>query len=217
MKRTLILILAAMFSCAVLSAQDKIYFVDSRIVDAIVDEVGEDMVYYRMFENQYGPTYSASVYNIAKIVYQNGYEQQFGLAALNPSLAGTAGVMRYANGKLYLGSRSPWGEMQAEDIAFNLYGDKYLKGRRRMTTGSTLMWICGTSLVAGLFGFGMDGEPEGCGFLVGIGVAGLGAGIPIYCSGKNMLKGIADDYNGKRGLALTVGPCRSGVGLALNF
>ena len=62
MKRTLLLILAALLSCAALSAQDKIYFIDSRVVDALVDEVGEDMVYYRVFANQYGPTYSASVY-----------------------------------------------------------------------------------------------------------------------------------------------------------
>lgn len=217
MKRTLLLILAAFLSCAALSAQDKIYFIDSRVVDALVDEVGEDMVYYRAFANQYGPTYSASVYSIVKIVYQNGYVQEFGLAAISPLLAGTAGVMRYEKGRLYLGSRTPLGEMQADQIAFNLYGDQYSKGRRRITTGSTIMWICGASLVAGLVGFASYGEPEGCGLLTGIGVAGLGAGIPIYFSGKKMLKGIADDYNAKRGATLTVGPCRSGVGLALNF
>jgi hypothetical protein len=32
-----------------------------------------------------------------------------------------------------------------------------------------------------------------------------------------MLKGIADDYNGKRQTTITVGTCRNGVGLALNF
>ena len=80
------------------------------------------------------------------------------------------------------------------------------------------MWICGTSLVVGLIGFASGGEPEGCGLLTGIGLAGMGAGIPICCSGKNMLKDIANDYNAKKGGAtLTVGPCRSGVGLALNF
>lgn len=217
MKSSLIIITAALFSCAVLSAQDRIHFMDSRVVDAIVDEVGEEMVYYRMFENQYGPVYSASVHNIVKIVYHNGYEQQFGLAAINPSLAGSVGVMRYSRGNLYLGSLTPFGEMQAEQIAFNLYGDQYFKGRRRMTAGSTLMWVCGASLVAGLVGFGMGGELEGCGLLTGIGVAGLGAGIPIYCSGRNMIKGIADEYNAQRGATLTVGPCHSGVGLALNF
>ena len=217
MKRTLLLILAAFLSCAALSAQDKIYFIDSRVVDALVDEVGEDMVYYRAFANQYGPTYSASVYSISKIVYQNGYVQDFGLTAVSPLLAGTAGTMRYANGKLYLGSHTSFGEMHAEQIAFNLYGDQYFKGRRRITTGSTLMWVCGTSLVAGIIGFASYGEPQGCGLLTGIGIAGLGAGIPIYCSGRKMIKGIADDYNAKKGATLTVGPCRSGVGLALNF
>ena len=66
MKRTLLLILAALLSCAALSAQDKIYFIDSRVVDALVDEVGEEIVYYRAFANQYGPTYSASVYSIVR-------------------------------------------------------------------------------------------------------------------------------------------------------
>ena len=107
--------------------------------------------------------------------------------------------------------------MQAEQVAFNLYGDQYFKGRRRITTGKSFMWLFGTSLVTGLIGFASGGEPEGCGLLAGIGLAGMGVGIPIFCSGRKMLKGIADDYNEKRGATLTVGPCRSGVGLALNF
>ena len=217
MKRTLILMLAALFSCAALSAQDKIYFIDSRAVDALVDEVGEDMVYYRVFANQYGPTYSASVYSIAKIVYQNGYVQEFGLASISPMLAGTTASMRYQGGKLYLGSLTPLGEIQAEQVAFNLYGDDYFKGRRRITTGKSLMWVGGTALVCGLIGFASYGEPEGCGLLTGIGLAGLGSGIPIFFSGKTKLENIANDYNAKKGASLTVGPCRSGVGLALNF
>ena len=122
MKRTLLLIMAALLSCAALSAQDKIYFIDSRVVDALVDEVGEDMVYYRAFANQYGPTYSASVYSIAKIVYQNGYVQEFGLAAVSPLLAGTTGAMRYENGKLYLGvSTSGWSsDIKAATTSINI-------------------------------------------------------------------------------------------------
>lgn len=210
--------LMALCSCAVLSAQDRIYFFDSRVVDAIVDEVGEEVIYYRMFDNQYGPVYSVSPYSLVKIVYQNGTEQNFGYAAYDPAYLGAAaGSMRYVKGKLYIGSQTPLGQMQAEQVAFNLYGDKYYKARNRMTTGSTLLWICGTSLAVGLVGFASDGEPQGFGLLTGIGVAGVAAGIPIYCSGKNMLKGIADDYNSKRQTTLTVGPCRSGLGLALNF
>ena len=218
MKRTLLLMLMALTSCVVLSAQDRIYFIDSRVVDAIVDEVGEDVIYYRMFDNQYGPVYSVSPYSLIKIVYQNGYEQNFGYAAYDPAFLGAgAGSMRYANGRLYMGSQTPFGQMQAEQVVFNLYGDTYFKGRNRLTAGSTLMWICGTSFVSGLVGLAMGGEPQGCGLLTGIGAAGLAAGIPIYCSGRKMLKGIADDYNGKRQTTLTVGPCRNGVGLALNF
>lgn len=210
--------LMALCSCAVLSAQDRIYFMDSRVVDAIVDEVGEDVIYYRMFDNQYGPTYSVSPYSLIKIVYQNGTEQNFGYAAYDPAFLGAAaGAMRYSHGRLYLGSKTPFGQMQAEQIAFNYYGDKYFKGRNRMTAGSTLMWICGTSFVVGLVGFASDGEPQGCGLLAGIGVAGLATGIPLYCSGRKMLQGIADDYNGKRKVTLTAGPCNSGLGLALNF
>ena len=56
------------------------------------------------------------------------------------------------------------------------------------------------------------------------GAACLGVGIPLWVKGDRQLNGIADDYNrnyGHRNLgygsSLTVGPTRSGIGLALNF
>ena len=59
------------------------------------------------------------------------------------------------------------------------------------------------------------------GLLMGAGAVGMGAGIPLICSGNKIMKGIAADYNSRiapcRQPELTFGPCRSGVGLALNF
>lgn len=227
MKRT-VSILAFIF-CAITAAyaQDKIYFLDSQIVNAVVDEVGTELVYYRLYENQNGPVYSTPLANVSKIVYHGGHEQKFlGGAIFNEellkSVGGQTGAMRFANGKLYIGSHSPYGAMQADYVAFNLYGDEYYKARQRRGWGHALTW-----LGASVFSFGAMVAVVNLEFdyahalLMGAGAAGMGAGIPLLCNGNKIMKGIASDYNSRLAAnkqpELTFGPCRSGVGFALNF
>ena len=50
---TVILILAAY----VLHAQDRIYFIDADPVDAIVEEIGDDYVLYKSWDNPDGPNF----------------------------------------------------------------------------------------------------------------------------------------------------------------
>ncbi len=77
MKRIFLIILLSLAAFFTSTAQDRIYFNDSRAVDAIVDEVNDMYIYYRLFNNPGGPTCSTSVHNVHKIVYQNGEEQLF--------------------------------------------------------------------------------------------------------------------------------------------
>lgn len=221
MRRTFFILVLAACSVFMAAAQDKIYFVDSSVVDAVVDEIGDELIYYRLFSNQHGPVYSTTRYNVTKIVYDNGYEQIFGAPLLSPVLPEMAAIdghaMRYYRGKLYLGSQSYYGEMQADYIAFNLYGDEYFKANRRRTTGITLITL-GAAVFASAF---CVPEIEGAVLLMAVGAGGLGSGIPILCSGNRMLKSIAADYNANHAVrkqpSLTLGACNNGIGLALNF
>ena len=226
MRRTFFILTLAFLSIFASSAQDRIHFLDSRVVEAVVDEVGNELIYYRSYHNQNGPLYSVPVSHVEKIVYHNGYEQVVrGGMLFNDDLltavGGVGGKMRFANGKLYLGSHSYYGQMQADYIAFNLYGDDYYKARRRRTTGHTLTWVGASVFTFGFLLLAGSDIPEGGAVIMGIGAAGMGAGIPLICNGNKILKGIASDYNSRLSPDykpnLTFGPCRSGVGFAMNF
>ena len=130
--------------------------------------------------------------------------------------------MRFVNGKLYIGSRTYYGAQQAEYVVFNMYGDDYFMARQRRGWGHTLTWLGASmfSLATLAAAINLELEP-GMALLMGAGAVGMGAGIPLICSGNKIMKGIAADYNSRiapyRQPELTFGPCRSGVGLALNF
>ena len=222
MKRLIVFIaLSCMAVCAM--AQDRIYFNDDRVVTAFVEEVTDDYVYYRMHDPVMGPSYSARMDEVEQIVYMDGRVSRYGFAeedAIIARLGGTPGMMHYFKGKLYVGRQSEWGARKADYIALNLYGERYLKARRQRKGGIALLTIGSLFMVEGIIA-ALDGAPEGWtygGFVLG--AAGLGSGIPLYCKGKKTLKTIASDYNGRlqgNQSALTFGPCRSGVGFALNF
>ena len=227
MRRTLTIISFILFGIFAAQAQDRIHFIDSQVVNAVVDEVGPELVYYRLYENQHGPVYSTPVTAISKIVYHEGHEQKFLAGSifnedLLKNVGGHTGAMRFVNGKLYIGSRTYYGEQQAEYVVFNLYGDDYYKARQRRGWGHTLTWLgasmCSLAALAGIIN--LELEP-GMVLLMGSGAAGMGAGIPLICSGNRIMKGIATDYNTRvassRQPELTFGSCRNGVGLALNF
>ena len=227
MRRTLTIILFMLFGVFAAQAQDRIYFIDSHVVNAVIDEVGHDLVYYRLYENQNGPVYSTPVNHVSKIVYHEGHEQNF-LAGyifnedLLKNAGGQTGTMRFVNGKLYIGSRTYYGAQQAEYVVFNMYGDDYFMARQRRGWGHTLTWLGASmfSLATLAAAINLELEP-GMALLMGAGAVGMGAGIPLICSGNKIMKGIAADYNSRiassRQPELTFGPCRSGVGLALNF
>ncbi len=233
MKRTILIMVLALVSALAVNAQDRIFFNDSRIVDAVIDEVGDNYVYYRLYGNPNGPVCSTATYNVFKIVYENGEEQFFTGGSyyyderlfldenMRALLGGQPVKMRFNFGNLYLGSRSRYGAMQADYLAFNLYGDDYYAAKRNWTWGSSLTWA-GSMMLFGGFTFWAVSGLEGGALLTGVGAACLGAGIPLWVNGSKRLKGIADDYNSRysgsgKSTELTFGPCPSGIGLALNF
>ncbi len=226
MRRTIFITIIMCLSALAASAQDKIHFLDSRVVDAVVDEVGNELIYYRAFQYQNGPVYSVPVSHVEKIVYHNGYEQVIGGGlvfdeSLLTAVGGTGGKMRFDRGKLYIGSHTAGGHLQADYVAFNLYGDDYYKARSRRTAGHALTWTGTAVFTFGFLLLGGSGVPEAGAVIMGLGAASMATGIPILCSGNKILKGIAADYNSRLSPdykpSLTLGPCRNGVGLAFNF
>ena len=69
-----------------LSAQDIIVTKDSRKIEAKVTEVNIDVVKYKVFANQDGPTYTILKSDIATIIYQNGNVEAF-VGASSPAPA----------------------------------------------------------------------------------------------------------------------------------
>lgn len=225
MRRTIFILVLGLVSAFAAGAQDRIYFNDGRTTDVIVDEVGDSYIYYRLYGNPDGPLCTASTFNVLRIVYENGTQQTFAGGAFyddrTMALLGDVPLtMRFDNGNLYLGSRDRFGLRRADYVAFNLYGDEYYAARRNRRWGGSLIWVGSMSAIWGvalLFCY----VPEGGALLSGVGAACLGTGIPLLIKGNNRLKSIANDYNSRmsdgNSLQLTLGPCRNGFGLALNF
>ncbi len=237
----LFIIALTLVSALAASAQDRIYFNDSRIVDAVVDEVTDNYIYYRLYGNPRGPVCSTATYNVFKIVYSNGQVQTFSEGHhyderllldenMRTLLDGQPVRMGFDSGQLYLGSRSRYGAMQADYIAFNLYGEEYQKARNSRIWGYGFVWAGSLLALSGLAMISTssiememittDFTAVGAATTL-VGAACLGAGIPLVVMGNKKLRGIADDYNSRyadgKSAELTFGPCPSGIGFALNF
>ncbi len=233
MRRMFFIVALALAFVVSAGAQDRIYMSDSRVVEAVVDEVSDSYVYYRLYGNQEGPVCSTATYNVVRIVYQNGEEQTFAggdyydeRIFLEERMRGLLGdqplKMRFDDGQLYLGSRGRYGAMQADIIAFNLYGDEYYAARKNRRVGYGLIWAGSAVALCGIGIMSVEGLSAGGGLITGAGAICLGFGIPILNKGNTRLKNIAKDYNEKyataeKSVQLTFGPCRNGVGFALNF
>ena len=243
--RFIVAVAILLFGAALgVKAQDIIYTVDSRPIEARVVEIGEDYLYYKTFDNLDGPDYKMSVSRVTKIVFENGKVETFSEIAspLRQTPSPFAyGPIDYRWGHYY----DPYGyyttDQLANYIGVSLYGARYRKARGQYLCGVCLVGAGVAALVFGIplifvasdtssfaaeAGFSHDSTPGALGALGTLtGVACLGAGIPIWVSGNRKLNDIADDYNrnyGQRdlssnGATLSVGPTRSGVGLALNF
>lgn len=73
-KKWLIALMSLPFA---LHAQDKIYKRDGSIVESKVKAVGTGVITYKRFEKQTGPDFSIPVRDVERIVYENGYIDNF--------------------------------------------------------------------------------------------------------------------------------------------
>jgi len=71
MKKTIFLLLILITTCSV-KAQDVMITKDGKKISAKIEEIGIEIVKYKKFENQNGPTYSINKNEVASIMYENG-------------------------------------------------------------------------------------------------------------------------------------------------
>jgi len=72
-----ILLILPLFLALTVSAQDKIYRQNGKVVEAKIIEIGSSEIKYREFSNPDGPIYVLETDRIKKIVYENGREERF--------------------------------------------------------------------------------------------------------------------------------------------
>lgn len=85
MKKTILLLLAALCGVLTAAAQDLIVKVDATKVEAKVTEITPDAVRYKRFSNPDGPTYVLPVADIDYIQYANGEKEYFKAAVSIPA------------------------------------------------------------------------------------------------------------------------------------
>ena len=86
--RKLLTVLVVLFAiCAAANAQDVIVKKDFTTIQAKILEIGEDVIKYKKWDKQDGPTYTISVANISAINYKDGTQDKFDTAPAQPSAA----------------------------------------------------------------------------------------------------------------------------------
>ena len=107
-------------------------------------------------------------------------------------------------------------------VGYSLYGSRYRRAKSNRFWGIALTTV--VAPLSGLFAIEafMEDTP-GLGLAqAGICLGSLGVGIPLWSRGRRELDWMMDDYVRRYGprpysMNLSVGPTRSGMGLALNF
>lgn len=153
------------------------------------------------------------------------------------------GSLDYRWGHYYMHDHRLRREELTDYIGYSLYGGKYRKASNQYMWGMILTGLGAFAVtmttVDLIFSNRENNDPNfqdeffkdhsersSTGYVVGYiaGAGCLGAGIPLWIKADKAFNEIADDYNrnyGRRNLgyssSVTVGPTRSGIGLALNF
>ncbi len=154
-------------------------------------------------------------------------------------------LLIYRNGRYYVGPHIITSGELIDYIGYTTYGSTYIKAKRQYLTGMILTTLGAGLLATGIISHissvdtrnffdnvpgGISG-PDVSGSMTYVavvcdivGAGSLAAGIPILVKANRKLEAIADDYNrryvqypSKPGRSLTIGGCRSGLGLAFNF
>lgn len=232
--------LALMLASHGMQAQDRIYFNDRPPVEAVVKEIGDTYVLYRLWETPAGPDYRTSLTNVDSIVFRDGTRRIFaGSPYAVDEFAEYGAVMpgciTYRRGRFYSGPYAMSTAQLMDRIGYANYGSIYRNAKNMYVTGQYLTYSGAGFLFAAIMihiasaCYGGPGNEDAMiyGICYGLGAAELAVGIPLLVTGNRRLGALADDYNrrngyghkpGGRPVELALGVCRSGgAGISLNF
>lgn len=219
-------------------AQDIILMKDNTLVRAVVQEINDDSVVYRDFNNQNGPLYRVSISRVAKIQFQNGTEQVFSVstpqAAARSRHAGL-GTMVFSNGSLQLDGRVLSDHELHYIIGEDIFTETLIPARKQISSGDSFIFegaLIG-SLGALLLVFNnvlndptdiddLESYANGLrwgGLFLASGCTLLSIGIPLKVIGKSRMRWIASDYNSHYEPMAEVrfGSTPGGIGFTFNF
>ena len=230
--------------CASMSAQDIILTRDSDIIEANVQEISDDVIIYKAFDNPDGPLYRMATSKIIKIKFKNGTEQTFNRSVAQSMSAPAASMpssrLTYRSGDLYCGSTKLTDADMKSIMPVNLYeqanGGLNMRnhGKRLVIAGSVLSAVgIVSAAVAGSqmyrydynYGYVYYDETAFAFYWTGMtvmssGLTCLAVGVPLYCVGQSRAKKAASAYNTSNGypeVSFNVGSTRNGFGLFMNF
>lgn len=231
--------------CSSLSAQDIILTKDSDMIEADVQEISDDFVTYKAFNNQDGPIYRIATSKVVKIKFKNGTEQTFNkqaspYVARPATISGTeipSGQLAYRNGALYCGGTKLTETDLQSLLPVDLYkqangGLNMRKHGKRLVMAGSILSALGTATTITLYysvyvdqDYSWEGTTGAGFYLLGIAATGAGftclaAGIPLYCVGQYRAKKAASSYNMANGypeLSFNIGSTRNGFGVFMTF
>lgn len=221
-----LLVLCLLLSSVSAFAQDIIKTMDGKTIEAVIKELGEDSVVYKLWSNQDGPDYRLSKDSIGKITLRSGEEYIYSpLFEAEKKGIIVPQKLQSKGYRLYDGDR----KIDEDELKYILNDellDNYYSGQRKKRTAITLASVgAGLAFGCAMFALGHKeyvDDPKDVSLLYpavacGLGSAGcLIASIPLFFSGKNKIRSVAEDYNSQKAY-LSFGVTNNGVGLALVF
>lgn len=220
MNRYLLAMVIAVLSMHHLKAQDIIYFFNTNIIEAVVENVADDSISYRMYSDPYGPIYTTDIANVSYIRYENGKTHYF--SAQQVTSKPFHQQMIYLRGNLYLDGEKLKVRKLPEQNLPNMYIPDFMTAKSYRSIGISLNISGGLMLAMGALFLIPDFNEKTIAYTyLGCGGLFLGGGITMTVLGNKSLKKIADSYNANSesssNRTLSLGTCTNGFGLAFNF
>ena len=221
MKQIFLFTITFIFFSSLVLAQDLIIKTNLDTIKSTVTEVTDDMVYYRMWKQTFGPGYSIPKSNVYKIKFRLGHEITINDKLISKKES-TPVPLTYRSGFfraiIYQGDKklnNTDTERLLKEYPYAHY--RYEKGKNINAIGITVGTI--SALALGIQGVILaSGGNKNTALLV-IGSAGLLSGIIIAVTGNNIMKqsiAIYDSENEKKqAYYLKLGLTENGIGLCL--
>ena len=133
-------------------AQDIITKQDNTTIRALVEEIGDDVIVYRAWDNQGGPIYRISTAKVKMIQFRNGSVEHFSDAQEDSSpvvsstdqqriVANTMGRLNYSRGDFSMNGVELDNEQMRLLIGEDIYNQTYRGARKQRAWGKTLSLV----------------------------------------------------------------------------